>query len=91
MRLGAGSAAEVQASGKFIEAVDKMSIDLNTANAAAAARTQGVNALNRGLLVGVSARNRRRSAGNDLLSLGAAGTSLLGSLNRYSESRNRRE
>lgn len=91
IQLGVGSAAEVQASGKFIEAVDKMSIDLNTANAAAAARTAGVNARNRGLLAGVSARNLRRSAGNDLLGLTAAATTMLGTTSRYRESRRRRE
>lgn len=75
--LGEGNAAEVQASGQFIKEVDVMSIGVNAARAAAAARTRGVNFRNQSLLSGISARNVRRSAGNDLLPASAAAGSLL--------------
>lgn len=75
--VGAGSAAEVEASMKLIQELDVMAIRTNAARGAAAARTQGVNERNRGALASMSARNLRRTAGNDLTSVSALQTSLL--------------
>lgn len=75
--VGAGSAGEIQASIDFVKEADVMAIGVNAARAAAAARTQGVNASNSALLAGVSARNARRNAGNDFTAASALSTSLL--------------
>lgn len=75
--VGSGSAAEVEASMKLVQDLDVMAIRTNAARGAAAARTQGVNERNRGALASMSARNLRRTAGNDLSSVSALQTSLL--------------
>lgn len=77
IRLGVGSAAEVQASGDVITGLNRMAIGVSAARAAASARTQAVNERNRGLFAGVSARNLRLSAGNDFAPIAAASGSLL--------------
>jgi hypothetical protein len=77
--VGAGSAAEVQASIDLVKEMDVRAIRVNAAGAAGAARTRAVNHLNTALLGRVSARNLRRGAGNDFLSSAAASGSLLDS------------
>ncbi len=77
VQLGVGSTAEVQASGELIKELDVMAIKTNAARAAAGARTRGVNARNSSMFAAVSARNARRSAGNDLTSAAAGASSLL--------------
>lgn len=75
--LGVGSAAEIEASINLVKEMDVMAIRSNTAQAAAAARTRGVNARNAVRLGLMSARNARRNAGNDFLPVAGAASSLL--------------
>lgn len=83
IQLGVGSAAEVQATGDYVKQSDIMAIGVNAARGAAAARTRAVNASNTSLFASISARNARRTAGNDFLPVAAAGSSLLDSGARF--------
>lgn len=74
---GVGSAAEVAASTELAKDLDAFTIDANAFRQASAARLQAVNQRNRAELLGVSARNLRRSAGAIIPGLSAA-TTLLG-------------
>jgi hypothetical protein len=82
---GVGSAAEVQASIALAKEIDTMSITANAVREANAARTGAVNYRTRASLAGLSARNLRGSAGNDLAAGAAAGGSVLGLAARIGE------
>ena len=76
--LSEGSNLETMTTHDLMKEVDTLTINANTVRAAAAARTQGTNYENQGLLQGVSAENLRGSAAT--MSPGMAGfSSLLGS------------
>jgi hypothetical protein len=70
---GTGSSAEVLASLELASQMDVLSIRTNAVRRANAARRQGVNYRNQGLLAGVSARNLRRTAGSISPAATAAG------------------
>lgn len=80
--VGAGSAADLEASIEFAKESDVMAIRVNAAQAAGAARTRGVNASNTALLDSVSGRNIRRNAGGGFTAATAMTTSLLFSTGR---------
>ncbi len=78
LQVGAGSAAEVQASVDLTKELDTRAIRINAAGAAGAARMRKTNKLNTALLGRVSARNLRGSGG-DAVAATAAAASLLDS------------
>ena len=80
--LDSASATEVQATGEFIKQADVMGIGVNAAEAAAAARTRGVNARNNSAFARLSARNVRASAGNDFAPFAALSATLVGGASR---------
>lgn len=82
---GVGSAAEVQASSEIAKAIDVMDINVNAVREAGARRAMATNDSNRASLLGVSAANTRRSAGNGLLPLAAAGGAVLSTASRIGE------
>jgi hypothetical protein len=63
VRADVGSGAEVVASINLMKEIDRFTIDANAVRAAGAARMQGVNAANEGLLAGTSAFSLRQQAG----------------------------
>ncbi len=63
IRADVGSGAETIASIELMKEVDRFTIDANAVRAANAARMQGVNAANEGLLAGTSAYSLRMQAG----------------------------
>jgi hypothetical protein len=63
VRANVGSGAETLASIELMKEVDRFTIDANAVRAANAARMQGVNAANEGLLAGTSAYSLRMQAG----------------------------
>ena len=73
-----GSTAEVEASQDIVSEMDELTINRNTVRAVAAARMQRVNIQNEGRMLGLSARNLRRSA-STINPLAAVVNSLLGS------------
>ena len=76
VQIGAGSAAEVQASGDILAQIDRFNIEANIARSVAAARTQGVNFQNQGRLAGAAAGNVRATT-DSISPLTGLSTSLL--------------
>lgn len=77
IQAGVGSAAELAASADIIKQSDLMTIDVNTAREAAAARMQKVNYQSQAAAAGASAANMR-ATGRSINPLMGAGTTLLG-------------
>lgn len=77
VQAGVGSAAEIAASQEYIKAADLMTIDVNAAREAAAARMQKVNYQTQGAMAGASAANMRATA-RSINPLMQASTTLLG-------------
>lgn len=81
--MGVGSAAEEIATIDLVKEIDMLTINVNTTQAANAARTQGVNFSNQSLMQGVSASNAGAGA-STIDPYGQAATSLIGSASAVS-------
>ena len=73
VRIGAGSAAETQASLDLVKEIDAYNIDSNALRQSQARRMQAVNMRNQGLMGRVSAQNIEASAPRTQTLLGSAG------------------
>jgi hypothetical protein len=73
VRIGAGSAAETQASLDLVKEIDAYNIDSNALRQSQARRMQAVNMRNQGLMGRVSAQNIEESAPRTQTLLGTAG------------------
>ena len=73
VRIGAGSAAETQASLDLVKEIDAYNIDSNALRQSQARRMQAVNMRNQGLMGRVSAQNIEASAPRTQTLLGTAG------------------
>lgn len=81
IRLGVGTAAEIQATGDLLKEMDVYTVNSNAVRASNAARLRAVDIRNQGRAAGVSARNLFATSAS--LSPGvSAGTSLLSSAGR---------